>query len=465
MFAFVASAGSMSSLQRHPVPLAAAPHSTQAAHSSQVVENAYVWSPPLKASIVSCALAFVFRHARGRKSSLGSVLTSRKSSRLLCRAASRDPRAGPARDQAESNVPLLQLGEDEPGNAWDMGSRTFKRELGQLLQAMKTVPLLHGLAAWVQESTGNIVPRPPPTPPPFTKKLTLDVDAIQQREVARGVPESSLPVQVIFFALCWTLDRLYEGRPIQKFWVLETVARLPYFSYITVLHLYESLGWWRTPQLRAIHNAEEDNELHHLLIMEALGGGCAWFDRFVAQHAALTYYWAVVVLFMAQPSLAYNFSLLVEEHAYVTYAQFVEENAEVLKKVPAPPIAAQYYKDGDLYLFDKFHTGEPTEPVRRPPCENLLDVFTNIRDDELEHVRTMKACQQWWEGDGDSAIPPIKSEAAANRGEWQRWSHAVNKHCHEVLDAAAVASAAVDDQSATAAKSSSSMYQAPQRAR
>eukprot|EP00971_Amphidinium_carterae_P331399 6464922-Amphidinium_carterae.1 len=92
--------------------------------------------------------------------------------------------------------------------------------------------------------------------------------------------------------------RLYEGRPIQKFWVLETVARLPYFSYITVLHLYESLGWWRTPQLRAVHNAEdpyntssnhdhssvpfsradlqEDNELHHLLIMEALGGGCQW---------------------------------------------------------------------------------------------------------------------------------------------------------------------------------------------
>ena len=31
----------------------------------------------------------------------------------------------------------------------------------------------------------------------------------------------------------------------RRFWVLEVVARMPYFSYISMLHLYESLGWWR----------------------------------------------------------------------------------------------------------------------------------------------------------------------------------------------------------------------------
>ena len=41
------------------------------------------------------------------------------------------------------------------------------------------------------------------------------------------------------------LDKLYAGRPLQRFWFLETVARMPYFSYISMLHLYESLGWWR----------------------------------------------------------------------------------------------------------------------------------------------------------------------------------------------------------------------------
>lgn len=40
----------------------------------------------------------------------------------------------------------------------------------------------------------------------------------------------------------------------------------------------------------------------------------------------------------------------------------------------------------------RFQAGSTTAP-RRPECNNLLDVFTNIRDDENEHVATMAACQ------------------------------------------------------------------------
>ncbi|CAJ1370420.1 unnamed protein product [Effrenium voratum] len=69
--------------------------------------------------------------------------------------------------------------------------------------------------------------------------------------------------------------------------------------------------------------------------MESLGGDTAWFDRFAAQHAALLYYWLVTGLFMASPESAYNFSLLVEEHAYVTYAVFAEENAQLLQSASA----------------------------------------------------------------------------------------------------------------------------------
>eukprot|EP00955_Chlamydomonas_euryale_P025384 267445-Chlamydomonas_euryale.AAC.1 len=38
---------------------------------------------------------------------------------------------------------------------------------------------------------------------------------------------------------------------------------------------------------------QEWNELHHLLIMEALGGDARWRDRFLAFHAAILYYWAL----------------------------------------------------------------------------------------------------------------------------------------------------------------------------
>jgi len=61
-----------------------------------------------------------------------------------------------------------------------------------------------------------------------------------------------------------------------------------------------------------IHFAEEWNELHHLQIMESLGGDQYWIDRFAAQHAAVFYYWVIIGFFAFSPSLAYVFSELVE---------------------------------------------------------------------------------------------------------------------------------------------------------
>lgn len=49
---------------------------------------------------------------------------------------------------------------------------------------------------------------------------------------------------------------------------------MPYFSYISVLHLYESLGWWRAgAELRKVHFAEEWNEMHHLQVGAGQMGG------------------------------------------------------------------------------------------------------------------------------------------------------------------------------------------------
>jgi len=39
-------------------------------------------------------------------------------------------------------------------------------------------------------------------------------------------------------------------------------------AFISVLHLYESFGWWRKADYLKVHFAESWNELHHLLIME-----------------------------------------------------------------------------------------------------------------------------------------------------------------------------------------------------
>lgn len=56
-------------------------------------------------------------------------------------------------------------------------------------------------------------------------------------------------------------------------------------------------------------------------IMESLGGDALWFDRFVAEHSAIVYYWGLVLMYMLSPKDAYAFSELVEWHATDTYTQ------------------------------------------------------------------------------------------------------------------------------------------------
>jgi ubiquinol oxidase len=123
-------------------------------------------------------------------------------------------------------------------------------------------------------------------------------------------PSLSPPTEALFL--------VYGERHYARFYALETIARVPYFAYTSVLHLYETLGWWRRADYMKIHFAESWNELHHLLIMEELGGNARFTDRFVAQHIAFFYYWLVTVLYMLAPPVAYNLNEHVERHAFDT---------------------------------------------------------------------------------------------------------------------------------------------------
>ena len=204
-------------------------------------------------------------------------------------------------------------------------------------------------------------------------------------------------------AIIWSavlvIDKLYEGRDYPRFYALETVARVPYFSFLSVLHLYETLGFWRRADYLKVHFAQTMNEFHHLLIMEAMGGDKKFADRFFAQHMAVAYYGMTCLVYLASPRMAYNLSEQVEAHAYHTYDEFLKRNEAELKASNPPAIARKYYAEGDLFLFDEFQTGDPTAAAsacaerRRPVIENLYDVFLNVRNDEAEHMKTMQFCQ------------------------------------------------------------------------
>jgi hypothetical protein len=291
----------------------------------------------------------------------------------------------------------------------------------------------------------------------FTLSVS-DIEAWDADHPAPGPAAPPPPVLWLYGGVVYLLDRLYdESRPIERFWFLETVARMPYFSYVTCLHLYETFGWWRAGELRRVHVAEEWNEAHHLLVMESMGGDKRWRDRFLAQHAAVAYYWALVALYFLSPSWSYKFSEMLETHAVGTYRQFVVENEDALSRIPAPDVAVLYYKEGDLYLFDAegdVVRGAVGGELRRPPCATMLDVFKNILADELEHVKTMALCQE--EGvvrqmctrgvadrappgtgatDGEASIlagfstrlPTTELLEPNERQKWTEWSDRVNR--------------------------------------
>lgn len=224
--------------------------------------------------------------------------------------------------------------------------------------------------------------------------LYLTNDAIWARERARPEVYSPWFVKGPYLILCVGLDLVFDQKkPIERFWFLETVARTPYFSYNVMLYIYEVLGWWRrSSELRRVHFAEEWNEYHHLLIMESLGGDQSWWVRFLGLHSAIVYFGALLVLWLISPGVAYNFSELIEAHAVDTYQQFHDENEEVLKSLPPPDIALEYYEGSEMMMFDEFQTSREAR-TRRPEIKNLYDVFRNIAEDEGEHVKTMGTCQ------------------------------------------------------------------------
>jgi len=124
------------------------------------------------------------------------------------------------------------------------------------------------------------------------------------------------------------IDFLYQRRDYQRFWVLEEIARAPYFAFLSVLHLRESLGL-RGPEhlyLMKEHFAQTLNETEHLEYMESRGGNAYWVDRFVARHLVLIYYWVNVVYYWLAPKSAYHLSYEIEIHAATTYAKYLAEN-------------------------------------------------------------------------------------------------------------------------------------------
>ena len=129
------------------------------------------------------------------------------------------------------------------------------------------------------------------------------------------------------------LDFLYHNRPFQRFWVLEVIARAPYFAFISVLHFRESLGLRGADHIYLMkeHFYQALNETEHLEEMETRGGNEFWIDRFLAKHLVLLYYWIMVFYYFASPVDAYDINMKIEKHAFETYIKYSAYHPEDTK--------------------------------------------------------------------------------------------------------------------------------------
>ena len=209
--------------------------------------------------------------------------------------------------------------------------------------------------------------------PPFGPMDRLDHDQlIKEQVVTLATPrrKASLSARGLFA----TMDLLYgKERTLEKFRVLELVARVPYqawenVAYVAVTHTARQTGFARRVFDRVrTARFEQDNEQWHLLILEELvdaGERREGFVKFriLPQVIAFAYYQISWLLYALKPKWSYGLNADFEDHAEHEYALFVQENP---------------------WLDDQGYDGQFTPEYGR--YDTLSDLFRQIGHDERIH--------------------------------------------------------------------------------
>jgi ubiquinol oxidase len=174
--------------------------------------------------------------------------------------------------------------------------------------------------------------------PPFGPMERLDHDRlVAEQQVSLATPrrKAGLSARALFLLM----DVVYgEERTLEKFRVLELVARVPYqawenVAYVAVTHTAREHGFARRVFDRVrVSRWEQDNEQWHLLILEELTRDAprgSWLkSRLLPQILAFGYYQLSWVMYAIRPAWSYRLNADFEDHAEHEYALLVQEHPE-----------------------------------------------------------------------------------------------------------------------------------------
>jgi ubiquinol oxidase len=158
--------------------------------------------------------------------------------------------------------------------------------------------------------------------------------AAQAETLASPRRRAGISARVLF----WIMDAVYgRTRTLEKFRVLELVARVPYqawenVAYVAVTHTARQPDFARRVFTRIRTNRwEQDNEQWHLLVLEELTSDAPrrfFKNRVLPQILAFGYYQLSWMLYVARPAWSYRLNADFEDHAEHEYAHFVQEHPE-----------------------------------------------------------------------------------------------------------------------------------------
>ena len=156
------------------------------------------------------------------------------------------------------------------------------------------------------------------------------------------------------------MDLVYgRRRTLQKFKVLELIARVPYqaweqVAYVAITHAAHTPAFARRIFDRVRESrAQQDNEQWHLFILEELMAhrgtrqGFFWF-WLVPQLVAFTYYQVVWLLYVIRPAWAYSLNAQFEDHAEHEYMEFVRDHPQLEDEAWVSSLADDYGRFASL---------------------------------------------------------------------------------------------------------------------
>ena len=175
--------------------------------------------------------------------------------------------------------------------------------------------------------------------PPFGPMQRLDgeqLKAEQKATLAQPRRSPSIGAKALFV----TMDIAYGApRTLEKFRVLELVARVPYqawenVGYVAVTHTARKPRFARRvfEQVR-VNRWEQDNEQWHLFVIEEMlakePSRLGWLRRqLIPQVLAVVYFHISWLLYVVRPAWSYRLNADFEDHAEHEYALLVQEHPE-----------------------------------------------------------------------------------------------------------------------------------------